>query len=295
MKNRIFTGCGTALITPMKVNGEVDYEALKRIVRQQIEAEIDALVVCGTTGEAPTLKIEEHLKVIEKVIEYAKGKTKIIAGTGSNDTLHSVETCRAAAKLGADAVLSVTPYYNRPTQDGLIKHYTYIADNAGIPVILYNVPSRTGTNMFPETYKVLAEHPNIAAVKEANGDIGSVLKTRALCGDKLDIYTGNDNQIVPTLSLGGIGVISVVSNILPRETREMCLAFFEGDANRAAELQIKYAELIEALFIESNPIMIKEAMSILGLCTNKIRLPLVNPTAAHREILVNSMKKVGLI
>ncbi len=295
MKNRIFTGCGTALVTPMKENGEVDYAALKRIVEQQIEAEIDALVVCGTTGEAPTLKIEEHLKVIEKVIEYAKGKTKIIAGTGSNDTHHSVETCRAAAQLGADAVLSVTPYYNRPTQEGLIKHYTYIADNAGVPVILYNVPSRTGTNMLPETYKALAEHPNIVAVKEANGDIGSVLKTRALCGDKLQVYTGNDNQIVPTLSLGGIGVISVVSNILPRETREMCTAFFKGDVKRAEELQIKYAELIEALFIESNPIMIKEAMSIVGACTNRIRLPLVNPTVAHREILVNSMKKVGLI
>ena len=295
MKKTLFKGCGTALITPMKDDYSVDYDALKLIVEDQIKCGIDAIIVCGTTGEAPTLKISEHLKVVEKVIEYADGKTTVIAGTGSNDTFHSVETAKSAKALGADGALSVTPYYNKTTQEGLYAHYTYIADHTDLPLIVYNVPSRTGVNVAPATYARLAEHPNIVGIKEANGNISSVAETRALCGDKLAVYSGNDDQITPMLSLGCSGVISVLSNILPSETREICTSYFDGDVKRSAELQLKYIPFIKALFCETNPIMIKEAMSIKGCCGNGIRLPLVNPTAAHKELLVSEMKKLGIL
>ncbi len=295
MKKRIFKGCGTALVTPMKDDYSVDYDALKVLVERQVAAGVDALIVCATTGEAPTLKIEEHLKVIEKVIEYADGKTKVIAGTGSNDTLHSVETSKSSKKLGADGILSVTPYYNKPTGAGLIKHFNYIADHVDLPLIVYNVPSRTGVSITPEVYRELAKHPNIVATKEASGNLALAAKIRAVCGDELDIYSGNDDVTVPLLSLGGIGTISVLSNIVPSEVCEMCRAYFEGDTKRAAELQIKYMGFIDALFCETNPIMAKEALNMMGLIEGGIRMPLVRASEEHKKYISGELEKLGLI
>ena len=295
MKKRIFKGCGTALVTPMKDDYSVDYDALKVLVERQINAGVDALIVCATTGEAPTLKIDEHLKVIEKVIEYADGRAKIVAGTGSNDTLHSVETSKSAKELGADGILSVTPYYNKPTGAGLITHFTYIADRVDLPLIVYNVPSRTGVSISPEVYLELSKHPNIVATKEASGNLALAAKIRALCGDELDIYSGNDDVTVPLLSLGGIGTISVLSNVVPSDVCEMCRAYFDGDVARAAELQIKYMGLIDALFCETNPIMAKEALAMMGLIECGMRMPLVRASAEHKNHLENELKMLGLI
>ncbi len=295
MKKRIFTGAATALVTPMFEDGSVNYAALETIIEDQIKGGIDALVICGTTGEAATLDTEEHIKVIEEAAKITNGRVPIIAGTGSNDTAYSVELSNMALKAGADALLLVTPYYNKTSQAGLIAHYNYIADRVDAPIILYNVPSRTGVNILPETYAELAKHKNIIAAKEANGDISSVIKTKALCGDNLDIYSGNDDQIVPILSVGGIGVISVLSNVAPKETHDMCQAFFDNDTKKAMDLQIKYIDLINALFSDVNPIPVKEAMNIMGMNLGPCRLPLVSMSDAKREALKNELKKVDLI
>lgn len=295
MKKRIFTGAATALVTPMFDDGTVNYAALEKIIEDQISGGIDALVICGTTGEAATLDTEEHIKVIEEAVKITRGRVPIIAGTGSNDTAYSVELSNQALKVGADALLLVTPYYNKTSQAGLIAHYNYIADRVDAPIILYNVPSRTGVNILPETYAELAKHPNIVAAKEANGDIASVIKTKALCGDALDIYSGNDDQIVPILSVGGIGVISVLSNVAPKETHDMCQAFFDNDTKKAMDLQIKYIDLINALFSDVNPIPVKEAMNIMGMGLGPCRLPLVCMSDAKREALKEELKKVNLI
>ena len=274
MKQIIFKGAATALVTPMNNDGSVNYERLESLVNEQIDGGIDALIICGTTGEKSTLRYDEHLKVIETAAKTANGRVPIVAGTGSNDTVYSVELCNDAESVGADAFLMTTPYYNKTSQRGLAAHYTYIADRVNKPIILYNVPSRTGVDIKPETYKELSKHPNIVATKEANGDLSSIAKTRYLCGDDLQIYSGNDDQIVPIMSLGGIGVISVLSNLLPKETHELCKAYLDGNTKLASDLQVKYTGLINALFCDVNPIPVKTAMNLIGMDVGPVRLPL---------------------
>lgn len=274
MKKRIFTGAATALITPMNEDGSVNFERLSSLVDEQIKGGIDALLICGTTGEKSTLGYDEHVKVIETAAKANGGRVPLIAGTGSNDTVYSVGLCADAEKAGADAFLMVTPYYNKTSQRGLVAHYNYIADRVNKPIILYNVPSRTGVAIKPETYKELSKHPNIVATKEANGDLASVAKTRYLCGDDLDFYSGNDDQTVPIMSLGGIGVISVMSNFLPGVMHQICAEYLNGNTVKAAELQIKYTGLMNALFSDVNPIPVKAAMNLLGLNAGPCRLPL---------------------
>ncbi len=295
MKRRVFKGAGTALVTPFNGDFTVNYGALEELVDRQIEGGTDALVICGTTGESATLDHHDHCKVLEVAIKAAAHRVPIIAGTGSNDTAYAVELSRAAEKLGADALLMVTPYYNKTTQAGLVAHYKYVADRVNIPIILYNVPSRTGLDIKPETYARLAEHENIVATKEANGNISSVLKTRSLCGDALDIYSGNDDQIVPLLSLGGIGVISVVSNVAPGIPHDICRLWFEGKTGEAAALQVKICDFVEALFAETNPIPVKAAMRMAGFDCGPVKLPLIEASGATKEKLRASMLELGLI
>ena len=295
MKNRIFTGAATALITPMNEDYSVNWKRLEELVDEQITGGIDALVICGTTGEKSTLRYDEHVKVIEVAAKAASGRVPIIAGTGSNDTVYSVELCNDAENAGADAFLMVTPYYNKTSQAGLKAHYNYIADRVNKPIILYNVPSRTGVAIKPETYAEIAEHERIIAVKEANGDIASVAKTRYLCGDNLDIYSGNDDQVIPIMSLGGIGVISVLSNILPGEVHKMCAAYLDGDITTASEMQIKYTGLMNALFSDVNPIPVKEAMNLLGMKAGPCRLPLYPMSDDARENLIAKLKECGCL
>lgn len=295
MKKRVFTGAATALITPMNKDGSVNFERLSSLVDEQVRGGIDALVICGTTGEKSTLNYEEHVRVIETAAKANAGRVPLIAGTGSNDTVYSVGLCEDAEKAGADAFLMVTPYYNKTSQRGLIAHYNYIADRVNKPIILYNVPSRTGVAIKPETYKELAKHPNIVATKEANGDLSAVAKTRYLCGDELDIYSGNDDQAVPIMSLGGIGVISVLSNFLPDVMHKMCADYLSGNTKSAADMQIKYTGLMNALFSDVNPIPVKAAMDILGLGAGPCRLPLYPMEEKALENLKLKLKECGLI
>lgn len=295
MKKRVFTGAATALITPMNKDGSVNFERLFSLVDEQVRGGIDALVICGTTGEKSTLNYEEHVRVIETAAKANAGRVPLIAGTGSNDTVYSVGLCEDAEKAGADAFLMVTPYYNKTSQRGLVAHYNYIADRVNKPIILYNVPSRTGVAIKPETYKELAKHPNIVATKEANGDLSAVAKTRYLCGDELDIYSGNDDQAVPIMSLGGIGVISVLSNFLPDVMHKMCADYLSGKTKSAADMQIKYTGLMNALFSDVNPIPVKAAMDILGLGAGPCRLPLYPMEEKALENLKLKLKECGLI
>lgn len=294
MKKRIFKGAATALITPMNSDGSVNFDRLASLVDEQIKSGIDALVICGTTGEKSTLGYEEHVKVIEVAAKADGGRVPLIAGTGSNDTVYSVGLCADAEKAGADAFLMVTPYYNKTSQTGLVAHYNYIADRVNKPIILYNVPSRTGVAIKPETYKEIAKHPNIVATKEANGDLSSVLKTRYLCGDELDIYSGNDDQTVPIMSLGGIGVISVMSNFLPEVMHRICAEFFAGNTDEAARLQIKYSGLMSALFSDVNPVPVKAAMNLLGLNAGPCRLPLYDMEKPALELIKQKLTECGL-
>ena len=295
MKNTIFEGVATALVTPMNEDGSINYDRLKTLIDEQIEAGIPALVICGTTGESATMTLEEHSEVIRVAIKHAAGRVKIIAGAGSNDTACAADLAKEAEEAGADALLIVTPYYNKATQGGLVAHYKHIAERVSLPIILYNVPSRTGCNIKPETYAKLAEIDNIVAFKEANGDISSVVKTRLLCGDKLDIYSGNDDQIVPIMSLGGKGVISVLSNVMPKETVELCDKMLNGDLEGAAAMQIELSSLIDALFIEVNPIPVKEAMNLMGLGMGPLRLPMTPMEENTKAVLINELKKFELI
>lgn len=290
----IFNGIATALITPFASDGSVDYAALGRIIDWQIASGIDALVACGTTGEGPTLTDDEHKGVIRYTVERAAGRVPVIAGTGSNDHAYAEELTRYACEVGADAMLVVTPYYNKATQNGLIQSFSRLADLSTKPLILYNVPSRTGCNIAPATYARLAEHGNIQAIKEANGSISSIVETASLVGDRLDIYSGNDDQIVPILSMGGKGCISVLSNIMPRETCEITRRWFAGDTAGAAQLQMKYLALVSALFCEVNPIPVKAAMAAMGWCENILRLPLTCMEAPNREKLLGLMRAEGL-
>ena len=294
MKNPIFRGIGTALVTPMTEAGQVDYAALERLVDHQLKGGIDALIVCATTGEAPTLQDDEHIEVIHRVAQQVAGKIPVIAGTGSNYTDHAVEMSIKARDAGANGLLCVTPYYNKCTQRGLFESFTKIADATELPMIVYNVPGRTGVNIQPATYEKLADHPRIVGIKEANGDISSVVDTMARCGHKIDMYSGNDDQIVPILSMGGIGCISVLSNILPAETREICTRWFAGDAAGAAALQLRYKPLVDALFSEVNPIPVKAALAAMGLCGETARLPLTPMEDAARANLLRQMEKVGI-
>lgn len=293
MKKRIFTGVGTALVTPMNEDFSVNFARLKTLVEEQIAGGVDALIICGTTGEKATLRYDEHLRVIEVAANAACGRVPIVAGTGSNDTVYSVELCRDASDVGADAFLMTTPYYNKTSQAGLVSHYNYIADRVDKPIILYNVPSRTGVAIKPETYKELSKHENIIATKEANGDLSSVARTKYLCGDELDVYSGNDDQTVPIMSLGGIGVISVLSNIAPRVMHDMCADCLKGDFNVAAKSQIKYTGLMNALFSDVNPMPVKEAMNMLGLGVGPCRLPLIDLSEANRALLSEKLTECG--
>lgn len=294
MKKTIFKGIATALITPLDENG-VNYQQFGRLIDWQIEQGINALVICGTTGESSTLSDQEHRDVIEFAVKRANGKVPIIAGTGSNDTAYAIDLTEFACKVGADAVLVVTPYYNKSTQKGLIKMYNTIADHSTKPLILYNVPSRTGINIEPSTYEALAEHENIAAIKEANGNISKIVETMSKVRGKLDLYSGNDDQIVPLMSLGGIGAISVLSNIMPSQTVEICNRFFAGDIAGSAELQCRYHALIDALFCEVNPVPVKAAMAAMGFCKNFVRLPLTTMEEKNEEKLLNLMRAENLI
>ena len=292
-KDSIFKGVATALVTPLTKDG-VDYDAFGKLIEWQIAEGIDALVICGTPGESSTLTDEEHRAVLKYAMEKAAGRVPMIAGTGSNDTSYAIELTRYAAGLGYNGVLLVTPYYNKTTQDGLVAMFTAIADACDVPVILYNVPSRTGMNIEPATYAKLADHPNIYAIKEANGNISKIVETAALVGDKLDIYSGNDDQIVPIMACGGMGVISVLSNVVPKQTVEICRKFFAGDVAGAMQLQKQYLDLTNALFSEVNPIPAKAAMAALGFCENYVRLPLVPMSESKREHLLACMRAVGL-
>ena len=289
----IFRGAATALVTPLTAQG-IDYPQLGRLIDWQIESGIDALVICGTTGEGSTLTDKEHRDAIAFSVERTAGRVPVIAGTGSNDTAYAIELTRFACEVGADACLVVTPYYNKATQNGLVAMYNAIADASTKPLILYNVPSRTGVGIQPATYLKLAEHPNIAAIKEANGNISAIVETRALVGDKLDIYSGNDDEIVPILSMGGLGVISVLSNLLPKETSQICHKFFAGDVAGAAKMQCQYLPLIRALFSEVNPIPVKAAMAAMGFCEDYLRLPLTPMEESHRQVLLAEMRRQGL-
>ena len=293
MKNTVFTGAATALITPMTETG-IDYDALGRLIDFQLEAGIDAVVAAGTTGECSTLTDREHEELISYCVKRIAGRVPVIAGTGSNDTAHAIERTKTACRAGADAVLLVTPYYNKTTQRGLIASFSAIADAGSVPCILYNVPSRTGLNMLPETLKALAEHERIAAVKEACGNISQVAKEVELCGDQLDFYSGNDDQTVPVMSLGGIGVISTVSNILPGKMAELCRRFLAGDVKGAAEIQLSLLRLMNQTMIETNPIPIKAACSAMGFGKYILRLPLVEMEEGNRQKLLELMRAQGL-
>ena len=295
MKKTVFTGAAVALVTPMRQDGSVDYENLSRLVDDQIQRGTDAIVACGTTGESATLNHQEHLAVIRETVRAAAGRVPVIAGTGSNDTAYAVELSQEAEKLGADALLMVTPYYNKTSQEGLVQHYNYVADRVNTPIILYNVPSRTGTNIQTETYKRLAEHKNIVAVKEASGDISKITELVRECGDALDLYSGNDDQILPLLALGGKGVISVLSNVAPQETHDICQAYFGGDPKKSLELQLRYLELVHALFCDVNPIPVKEAMNLLGYNVGPCRLPLYQTSEKNRAFIQKALENAGLL
>ena len=292
-KNSIFQGVATALITPLTKDG-VDYAAFKKLIEWQIAEGIDALVICGTTGEGSTLNDQEHREVLKFAMDTVGGKVPMIAGTGSNDVAYAISLTQYACEIGYDAMLVVTPYYNKTTQKGLVAMFTAIADASTKPIILYNVPSRTGVNIEPATYAKLADHPMIYAIKEAGGNISKIVETAALVGDKLDIYSGNDDQIVPILACGGKGVISVLSNVVPAETSLMCKKFFDGDVAGAMEMQKKYLPLTNALFCEVNPIPAKAAMAAMGFCENYLRLPLIPMEKDHEEHLLQCMRDVGV-
>ena len=295
MKKTVFTGSGVAIVTPMQEDGSVHYEKLGELLDWQISEGTDAIIIAGTTGESPVLNHEEHCKVVDYTVKKVNHRVPVIAGTGSNHTDYALELSKEAEVSGADALLMVTPYYNKTSQRGLIEHYTYVADRVNTPIILYNVPSRTGVNILPETYQALSKHPNIVAAKEANGNIASVAHTMALCGDDLDIYSGNDDQIVPLMSLGGKGVISVLSNVLPKETHEMAAACLKGDFKTAAQMQLRYFDLVSALFMDVSPIPVKDAMNQLGLAVGSCRLPLVPLSEAAHEKLASVLRQYQLI
>ena len=294
LKKTIFTGAATAIITPFK-NGVIDYESFGKIIEAQIAGGIDGIVVAGTTGEAATLTHEEHCECIKYVVEKVEGRVPVIAGTGSNDTAYGIELSKYACEVGADALLLVTPYYNKATPKGLIKNFLDTAEATDKPIILYNVPSRTGCNISLPVYRELAKHERIVAVKEASGNISTIAELIAECGDSFDIYSGNDDQIVPIMSLGGKGVISVLSNVLPKLTHDICQNCFDKNFSEAARVQLEYLDFINALFCEVNPVPVKTAMAEIGYCDIEMRLPLCEMEDANKAKLLAAMKKHGIL
>ena len=295
MKKTLFTGSAVAIVTPFDEKGNINFDKFGSIIDDQIEKGTDAIVVCGTTGEDACLTHEEHTTAIKYCVNHVNHRVPVIAGTGSNSTRYAIYLSQEAESLGVDGLLSVTPYYNKTSQDGLIAHYTTIADHVHTPIILYNVPSRTGLNIQPQTYQALAEHENICAIKEANGNISALADTMALCGDRLDVYSGNDDQVTAFLSLGAKGVISVVSNVLPEVMHEMVLSYLNGNPSRSRELQLQYIDLCHALFSDVNPIPVKEAMTLMGLNVGNCRLPLTRMSAEKLAALKAVLKKHGLV
>ena len=291
----IFTGAGVALVTPMNADGSVNFEKMKELIEFQIANDTDALIICGTTGEATTISDEDQIECVRFAKEVAAGRVPVIAGAGSNDTAHCIELAQTCEKAGADGVLLVTPYYNKATQKGLILHYTAVAESINIPIILYNVPGRTGCNIAPKTVAELAKVKNIVAVKEASGNLSQVAEIAALVGPDFDIYSGNDDQILPVLSLGGKGVISVLSNVAPKQTHDMVAKFFEGDIQGSIKLQLDAIELISALFCEVNPIPVKTALNLMGYEVGACKLPLCEMEPKNLETLKTAMKNYGLI
>ena len=294
MKNTIFTGAATAIVTPLTKDG-IDYEQFGKLIEWQIAEGIAAIVAVGTTGEGSTLNDEEHKAAIKFCVEKVAGRVPVIAGTGSNDVAYAIDLTKYACEVGADAMLLVTPYYNKATQKGLVASFKAVADASTKPCILYNVPSRTGCNLLPETVAKLADHPNIVAIKEACGNISQIAELAALVGDKIDIYSGNDDQIVPILSLGGKGVISVLSNLMPKATQKMCDDYMSGNTKEALKVQLELLPLINTLFCEVNPIPVKAAMAAMGFCENYLRLPLTPMEPQNEEKLLKLMKEQGLI
>ncbi|MBR4904585.1 MAG: 4-hydroxy-tetrahydrodipicolinate synthase [Selenomonadaceae bacterium] len=294
MKKIPFKGACVAIVTPFDETG-INFAELGRIIDNQIENHTDAICITGTTGETATLNDEEHKAAIKFAVEHVNGRVPVIAGTGSNDTSYAIQMSQYAEKVGADAVLLVTPYYNKCTQKGLVAHYMKIADSINISAILYNVPGRTGVDIKPESYAKLCKHPRIVAVKEANGDLTSILRTRKLCGDELAVYSGNDDQTIPILSLGGSGVISVLSNVAPHDTHMICQNYFDGKIEEAARMQIDYCDLIDALFCEVNPIPVKTAMKLLGWNVGNLRMPLSEIEPNHLEQIKTALKAHGLL
>ena len=294
MKNTIFKGCGTAISTPFTEDG-VNFEEFKRLLEEQVKNNVDAIIVCGTTGESATMTEQERKDTIKCAIDTVAGRVKVIAGTGANNTKAAVEMSKYAEEVGADGLLVVTPYYNKTTQAGLIAHYRVIAEAVKLPIIMYSVPSRTGVNINPETCLELSKIENIVAIKEASGNISQVAKIAALCGDNLDIYSGNDDQIIPILSLGGKGVISVLSNVMPKYTHDMTDKYFNGEVEEAAKMQLQVIDLIDALFAEVNPIPVKYALNLMGYNFGKPRLPLIELSEKNQEKMKEVMKKHNLI
>lgn len=295
MKRIVFTGSGVALVTPMNQDGSINYDALERLVEFHIQNGTDAIIACATTGESPVLNHEEHCSIVKFIVEKAKKKIPIIASSGSNDTRYAVELSKALQNAGADALLLITPYYNKTSQAGLVRHFNYIADRVDLPMILYNVPSRTGCNILPETYAELAKHPNIVATKEANGNLAACARTISLCGDNLTVYSGEDNETLPILSLGGKGVISVFANIFPKEMKQICMDYLNGNTGASRTSFLHYLELMDALFWDVNPIPVKTAMNMIGMDCGECRLPLtaMNPETEAR--LRSVLEKYQLI
>lgn len=291
----IFTGSGVAIVTPFTQDNAVNFDKLAELVEWQIREGTDAIIACGTTGESPTLTDEEHKKVIECAVEVAKKRVPVIAGSGSNDTAYAVQMSIHAEKVGADALLCITPYYNKPTQKGLIANFIAIADAVNIPIIMYNVPGRTGVNLAPETVAKLAEHRNICGVKEASGNIAQVAEIARLVPPDFALYSGNDDMVVPLMSLGGLGVISVVANIAPKDTHLMATSFLDGNLKKAQELQLSMKPLIDALFCETNPIPVKTAMNLMGMNVGGLRLPLTEMSDANVEKLKKELRAYKLI
>lgn len=293
MKKTIFTGCGTAIATPFTASG-INYDAFGELIEDQIKNNIDAIIVCGTTGESATMSKEEKKEIIKYAINKINKRTKVVIGTGSNNTKNAIEMSKFAEEAGADALLVVTPYYNKTTQTGLIAHYKAISESVNIPIIMYSVPSRTGVNILPETCLELSKIDNIVAIKEASGNISQVAKIASLCGDNLDIYSGNDDQIIPVLSLGGKGVISVLSNIMPKHTHDMVYKYLNGELQEATKMQLEALELIDMLFCEVNPIPVKYALNVIGYDYGIPRLPLVELSKDKQEKMVKVLKKMNM-
>lgn len=295
MKQPIFTGAGVAIVTPFTADNKVDFDALTELLEFQIANHTDAIIICGTTGEGSTLSDEEHIAAIKHTVNVVNKRIPVIASTGSNDTEYSLHLSLEAQQAGADALLLITPYYNKASQQGLIKHFTYVADRVELPIILYNVPSRTGCEIKPETYAALSKHPNIYGTKEATGNLSSIAKTMSLCGEDFYVYSGNDDQITSIMSLGGKGVISVLSNVLPQVAHDIAASALDGDFKKSAKLQLDYLELCDALFMDVNPIPVKVAMKMMGMKVGGLRLPLCEMTEENTKKLESILKKYKLI